>query len=649
MFKKLSDTLNKSINNLFSQVHDSDESLIAPSGTVSENWCDTCKGKGCCTVCHETPCTPSIACDGKGCKRKVHYYCDPKVLGDKRDMVEKYYCPPCRKRYPKSRKNVVYFAASQQKDDTKSADMSKSENINVLIDVPSDIDSIVKSTVNEMLETISTVKNAVNITDDKLSKFKFKICNTDKSSFNVNDDEVSSVNESSSDSNVSFTSVDSDMLKSSSTTSENDEIPETNKTSSANQNQIIDNTQMFKKDLISSTPSRNIDVEKTDQIASNIDEPNISVTIDDSNCALSLSDVISNFSKELSNKDYEIFQLKIRIETLENEKFEGRFVPKEKRELESLKTENLELQYLITNQDVAIRELERKEESILERLNLAHEEVELLRGGLDELNKQLYLRPDHINEKNKQIIALKDQQLAEKLDTNNTLKIALHNANKEKENLSKNISDLSKSCINKKLLAIALEENETLNKQLELSHRKNKEAKPQGEIEINKLKDENAYFKTVIKDLENEVKKNQKSPLSPKNSPKKDNFQSKTRVFQPSNVNTNNNSHNHSESRGLCRYFPKCKWGNTCKWEHPNNVPNQKPRSFNSVPQNQQIMHQNQYPHQKPQNQQIRQHNQYTNQKPVYGQRQVPYHGDLSKAPIPCTHFIFDEFIYFHS
>ena len=42
--------------------------------------------------------------------------------------------------------------------------MSKSENINVPIDVPSDIDSIVKSTVDEMLETI-TVKNAVNITN----------------------------------------------------------------------------------------------------------------------------------------------------------------------------------------------------------------------------------------------------------------------------------------------------------------------------------------------------------------------------------------------------------------------------------------------------------------------------------------------------
>ena len=85
------------------------------------------------------------------------------------------------------------------------------------------------------------------------------------------------------------------------------------------------------------------------------------------------------------------------------------------------------------------------------------------------------------------------------------------------------------------------------------------------------------------------------------------------------------NSNNHQnliESRGACRYFPKCKWGDNCKWEHPKNVPNHKPKTYNSVPQNQQRMQQDQYTHQRP-----------TYNSPY--QRPVPFPSNLSKPPPP--------------
>ena len=50
-----------------------------------------------------------------------------------------------------------------------------------------------------------------------------------------------------------------------------------------------------------------------------------------------------------------------------------------------------------------------------------------------------------------------------------------------------------------------------------------------------------------------------------------------------------------SESRGPCRYFPKCKWGDKCKWDHFSNTWNQKPRRFNSIPDNQLRTFQNPY------------------------------------------------------
>ena len=502
--------------------------------------------------------------------------------------------------------------------------------INVPHYVPSDTDSIVRCVLNELLDTVS---NAISITEDNCNKSihsieSFKSVHSNES-LNFYDDGVSSGNDetsSDSQSSISVTSVDDDDCNEfdKSTADPNTEINENyNKSAeiSSNPNQILNDQQTL--DPISSTPSKQTDVGSNKKI--NITEPDISVSDDDSPNTLSVSDIISNFSKELSNKDYEIFQLRHWIETLETEKFEGRFVPNERRELDNLKNENLELKNVITRQDLAIRDLERREESTLERLNLAHEEVECLRSGLDELKNQLHLRPDQIHDKNKQVIALKDKQLDEKIRLNNELKTALSNINKEKLNLTKNISELSNSCINKKLLAIALEENETLNKQLELSERKIKNALPPGEMELNKLKDENSYFKQTIKDLENEIKKYQKNSFSPK----KDTSQMKnrqTRIFEPTNVISNNYVHHPKivESRGPCRYFPKCKWGDNCKWEHPKNIANHKPRTYNSVPQNQQRIQQNQYP-----------------QRPIFNsqnpKQHVPYPGNVNvnKPPPP--------------
>ena len=674
MFKKISEQVNKSISNFLSQSQStvSDESFLAPSGTVNKNWCDTCRGKGCCIICKEVPCTLSIGCSGKGCKKRVHHHCDP-LVGDKVDMVDKYYCPPCRRRYPKSRKTVTYFATEQQNGDSNSINIQNSNNdlINVtqyeytITDtlkskinlknipyyVPSDTDSIVKLVLNEILDTVSNVNNAVDITEDSHDKSvhsneSFKSVHSNES-FNSYDDDTSSLNEEVSDdsmSNVSATNVNNVVfdelrrLPADFNSEINEQTQISTEISSTHQNHPL-NKHKFTDDHFSSTPSKTSEMGIGSKKTSSISEPNISVSIDDSNYTVSLSDIISNFSKELSNKEFEIFSLKSRIETLENENFEGRFVPKEKRELESLRTENLEQKNIITNQDLAIRDLERREETSLERLNLAHQEVELLRSGLDKLNKQLHLKPDHIYEQNKQLIALKDKQISEKIKTNNQLKSALTNVNKEKLNLSKNISDLSNSCINKKLLSIALEENDTLNKQLELSQQKIKEAKPHGEMEINKLKDENTYFRQTIKDLENEVKKHQNSQISSKNSPKKDNSQTnrQTRIFEPSNTNSENinNYGKILESRGPCRYFPKCKWGDTCKWDHPRNIVNHKPRTYNSVPLNQQRVPQNQANYKVPT---FNSKNQQPNQ-PIYnGLNQQPkqpvvFHGNMSKPP----------------
>ena len=123
------------------------------------------------------------------------------------------------------------------------------------------------------------------------------------------------------------------------------------------------------------------------------------------------------------------------------------------------------------------------------------------------------------------------------------------------------------------------------------------------ETQSGSYEDENAYYKQHTKELETQVRNYQQQesrPLpTPKNSPKKDTQQ--TRIFESSNLGQNkvtniqkhDNSkiptvnHKKSESRGPCRYFPKCKWGDKCKWEHLTNTWNQKPRKFNSVPGNQ--------------------------------------------------------------
>ena len=250
---------------------------------------------------------------------------------------------------------------------------------------------------------------------------------------------------------------------------------------------------------------------------------------------------------------------------------------------------------------INIKNLEDREESTLERLRLAHEEIENIRSSFDELNKQLYLKPEHINEKQNQVLALKDKQMNELRDTNAKLKTALTNIQKEKNNLEKNYKEVSNSCINKKLLSIALDENEELNKQIELAQSKIHEAKPPNEMELNRLKDENSYYKQLTKELETQLSILQQKERRPSNthnnSPKKDKQQ--TRIFEPSNAVSSNqllsNNYKKSESRGPCRYFPNCKWGDRCKWDHFTNALNHKPRKFNSIPKNQLRPSQNHY------------------------------------------------------
>ena len=98
--------------------------------------------RGCCAICHKTPCTPLIKCSGKKCKNWVHFDCDS-LVGDKGDLVDIYYCAPCRKRYPKSRGVVTYFDIN---------DSYEQDNIN----------SIVQNIVYEMLDIVTTPNDAVD-------------------------------------------------------------------------------------------------------------------------------------------------------------------------------------------------------------------------------------------------------------------------------------------------------------------------------------------------------------------------------------------------------------------------------------------------------------------------------------------------------
>ena len=589
MLKRLSESLNKSITNFVSQSNDLDESRIPPSGTVSlpvrKVLCKSCKDKGCCAVCRKTPCTPLIKCNGKKCKNWVHFDCDI-LVGDKGDMVDIYYCPPCRKRFPKSRGKVTYYNALDQ----------------------SNICSIVQNTVYDMIDVVSTINDAADYVAVINSNTSIDINNAENFSkldylfdesfdASIRSESLTSAHNTSGDSessapSVIFSNVDvfggSDVNK-----SENNDASKENQVPSTDQVSTINKLNVKYKNVVSSTPAKNqTGGEVTDKTPVDIlTEPNISVTMDDSSYRLSLSDIISNFGKELAHKVEENFHLKSRIEALETEKFQGRFIPKEKQELETQRTENLKQKNEIMSQSINIKNLEDREESALERLRLAHEEIEHLRSGLDELNHQLYLKPDHIHQQYKQMLSLKDKQIDELRESNKNLKNALTNANKEKTTLAKNIKDLSDTCINKKLLSIALDENESLHKQIELSQLKIHEAKPPGEMQLNKLKDENAYYKQLTKELETQVsnlqQKERRPVPTPKNSPKKDTQQ--TRIFEPSNATSNKLSNNHQkyESRGPCRYFPNCKWGDKCKWDHFTNIVKPKPRNFFSVPNTQ--------------------------------------------------------------
>ena len=602
MFKKLSETLNKSINNFISQSNDLDESRIPPSGTVTlpveKDLCKSCKGKGCCVICHTTPCTPLIKCSGKKCKNWVHFNCDA-LVGDEGDMVDIYYCPPCRKRYPKSRGQITYFDVT---------------NNSFLLD-QSNVNSIVKNTVEDMIDIIATLNNAIDVTviNSECSIEKLDYLFDESFDASLSSESLSSALNSSEDSDLSISSVVNSIndgvlrgpavfeSENNDTSKTKNQVPSTDHISDINKINVNCN-----KGFVSSTPAKQLAEGNVNEKAS-IDiltEPNITVTMDDSSSSssynISLLDIISNFSRELVAKVEENFHLKSRIEALETEKFQGRFVPKEKQELENFRSENLELKNLITNLTINVKNLEEREESTLERLRLAHEEIEHLRSGLDELNRQLYLKPDHVHTKYKAMLSFKDKQLEDLRNNNTNLKNALNIVNKEKTTLAKNIKDLSDSCINKKLLSIALEENDSLHKQIELSQSKIHEAKPPGEMELIRLKDEIAYFKQHTKELEIQVSKYQQKesrPLpTPKNSPKKDTQQ--TRIFESSNAYLNRNpsdnhqtyqkqSNNHQtyEPRGPCRYFPNCKWGDRCKWDHSN--VNKKPRKFNSIPYNQ--------------------------------------------------------------
>ena len=182
----------------------------------------------------------------------------------------------------------------------------------------------VVSTINDAADYVAVINSNTSIDVNNPEYFdKLDYLFDDSFDTSIRSVSLSSAPNTSGDSDSSSPSViysNDDVLGGSDVNkSENNDASKENQVPSTDQVSTINKLNVeYNKNVVSSTPAKYpAEGEVTDKTPIDIlTEPNISVTMDDSSYSLSLSDIISNFSKELAQKVEENFLLKSRIELI---------------------------------------------------------------------------------------------------------------------------------------------------------------------------------------------------------------------------------------------------------------------------------------------------------------------------------------------
>ena len=559
-------------------------------------FCDTCKNKGCCQICKKVPCDASIQCSAKSCKKWTHYKCSD-ITEEESDSIKIYYCPPCRKSNPML-KNISYKAkkgrpklkklpltqTKKPKKKRKSKTLiSKNEDSTLSEKTPPNDINIsqncknVSATLNS--ESFQNNKEVLNVTKEKSTPIKEAISNSQK---------------------VSSSKKQTLSKEKSSENSISEEVT-SKKGNSENVTQLGEKLSISKNEF----SDYNTSLDFSDE--GSFSQPlNVSNLVKKKNIAVTGTELVEIFTKQLVNFQEEIFQLKQKINELETEKAKNNFTSNDKAKLNELENENLSLKLENLELTETIDKLERK-------LNLTNENISQLQKKYQESDYDVN-KLDNLNmlqlktkiRKQDQIIKAQEENFCKVLEMRDTFKTTLDKVNDENKKLDFKLKELVKNDVKNKVLNFALDENEKLkaalimetNRALNFKNdNKNGEKIYNNKIDENKnLRHEISQLKTVIESnnmgLINKIsteddewescsessveisnKTNSKKYNKTKNFKKPERKNPKNlKIFVPSKFTDKIDiSQNTPVNKEICYFYTqgRCKFGKNCFNAHP--------------------------------------------------------------------------------
>ena len=281
-----------------------------------------------------------------------------------------------------------------------------------------------------------------------------------------------------------------------------------------------------------------------------------------------IAGLVSNFSKEMTKIIQQNTHLKTIIQSLEEEISKHNLDTDERKKLEKLENENLVLITSHKEKDAYIRNMERKLEDTVEKLQYANDQLDVATLDLNDNHPQ-----------RKRLIDTKEKHLKEKTELLNTYKEALDKSRKETDQLKKEVHHLSRTSINHKLLQVAISENVDLNKEIDIERnkvlqlndkRKSDAARIDELLKINqtlknKIKDDSDEYETISNDSHDENPPKRKDDKNKSSNKNQDNSNTKPDNAPPYQRRDAGNR------QTVCRFYleRRCRYGNSCWYDHP--------------------------------------------------------------------------------